>query len=365
MSKKKDKKENPKKKKNEKKNKKPQNVKSSEKEVVFKDVRLFRIMPIIFMAGIALIATGAGMAKYANYKYQIKQSQLSMNKNTELPILTGSSDRGTLTLGNSILSKDGKHLAIEFKYDDTAHQNLSAFGKNYKLWLVTDEKYDSSGFEMKYGFFGTDGVGVMQVTSSKGFPNKAFIVMLMDKTDLSSDTDLTGENVSDETLDKSITAQLAGADSSSDESSNDANNQESGGRPIYYARINPYSAKRLKMDWNDEKELVNQLFIKDNLKKIAKQKESDSAKLEQAKRKKKEYEKRLKANPNDATASQGVENLQSTVESLQANLETEDKNYAHLNDYKIANDILGKQQTKFKLLQTTTEKFNYLSNGDN
>lgn len=82
LSKRKDKKEKPKKKKN----KKPQNVKSSEKEVVFKDVRLFRIMPIIFMAGIALIATGAGMAKYANYKYQIKQSQLSMSKNTALPI---------------------------------------------------------------------------------------------------------------------------------------------------------------------------------------------------------------------------------------------------------------------------------------
>lgn len=361
LSKKKDKEEKPKKKKN----KKPQAVKSSEKEVVFKDVRLFRVMPIIFMAGVALIATGVGMAKYANYKYQIKQSQLSMSKNTALPILTGSSDRGTLTLGNSILSKDGKHLAVEFKYDDTAHQNLSAFGKNYKLWLVTDEKYDSSGFELKYGFFGTDGVGVMQVASSKGFPDKAFIVMLMDKTDLSSDTDLTGENVSDETLDKSITAQLAGANSSSNESSDSTNSQDSGGRPIYYARINPYSAKRLKTNWNDERELVNQLFIKDNLKKIAKQKESDLAKLEQAKRKKKEYEKRLKANPNDATASQGIDNLRSTIETLKNNLETEDKNYAHLNDYKVANDILGKQQTKFKLLQTTTKKFNYLSNGNN
>ena len=71
--------------------------KTNEKEVVFKDVRLFRIMPLIFMLGVILVGSGAGYAMYANHQYQVAQGKLSMAKNTPLPILTGSSDYGTLT----------------------------------------------------------------------------------------------------------------------------------------------------------------------------------------------------------------------------------------------------------------------------
>lgn len=341
-------------------------IKTNEKEVVFKDVRLFRIMPLIFMLGVILVGSGAGYAMYANHKYQVAQGKLSMAKNTTLPILTGSSDYGTLTLGNSILSKDRKHLAVEFKYNDTAHSNLSAFGRNYRLWFVTDDKYDTTGITMKYGFFGTDGVGVMQISSPKPFENKAFIVMLMDKSSLVTDDNLSGENVSDETIDKSITAQLAGAsDDSSDSESTGTDENKSAGRAVYYARINPYSAKHSRIDWgNDERELVNTLFIRDNLKKIAQQKKADSEKVARAKKKLAEYQERLRENPNDSTASEGVDNLNSTIQSLNENLATETKNYNHLASYNVQENILGRQQTKYRLLKYSSDKFNYL-NGNN
>ena len=106
------------------------NQKVPEKERVFADVRLYRIMPIVFLVGVLLLVTGIGLFWKTGHDYKIAQGKKSMPYGTQLPILSGSSDRGVLTLGNSILSKDKKHLAVEIKYDDTAHQYLSAFAKN-------------------------------------------------------------------------------------------------------------------------------------------------------------------------------------------------------------------------------------------
>ena len=288
------------------------NQKVPEKERVFADVRLYRIMPIVFLVGVLLLVTGIGLFWKTGHDYKIAQGKKSMPYGTQLPILSGSSDRGTLTLGNSILSKDKKHLAVEIKYDDTAHQYLSAFAKNYRLWLATDQDYDTSGIKMRYGFFGTDGVGVLQLTSNRPFENKAIVALLADHSKLATSQDLNGTSATDDTLEKSITAQLADATSDSSSMTDDSSSQKDEGAPIFYARLNPYSAKK-------------------------------------------------KINPNDQVANDGLTSIQGTIDSLNKDVSTNEKNYRTLKSHQLDENILGKQQTKFKLLKT--KNFEYFTTG--
>lgn len=339
------------------------NQKVPEKERVFADVRLYRIMPIVFLVGVLLLVTGIGLFWKTGHDYKIAQGKKSMPYGTQLPILSGSSDRGTLTLGNSILSKDKKHLAVEIKYDDTAHQYLSAFAKNYRLWLATDQDYDTSGIKMRYGFFGTDGVGVLQLTSNHPFENKAIVALLADHSKLATSQDLNGVSATDDTLDKSITAQLADATSSSSSMADDSSSQKDEGAPIFYARLNPYSAKKVNFNWdeNNEVKLVNELFINGNLARYQKEIKQSKEKLASAKKTLREYQKRLKINPNDQVANDGLTSIQNTIDSLNKDVSTNEKNYRTLKSHQLDEDILGKQQTKFKLLKT--KNFEYFTTG--
>lgn len=311
---------------------------------------MYRIMPLITLIGFLIVGLSFGTIFKNNHDYKVMLSRITMKKGTSLPLFQGES-KGDLTVGNVIVSKDNKNLAAEIKYDDTAHQQLSSFGKKYKLYIVTSKSYHIENLSAKYGFFGTDGNGVLTVKSKVPFPNEAFVVMIYDKGQLISSSDIQSDNVTDETLDKSITQQLAGDDSSSMTSAQSQTNEDTR-PPVYYIRVNPASSKRVDYNWgNNERKLVDNLFVKQNLAKYRKQINDAHKKIKMAQATLKEYDKRLAENPEDQTALSGKQQMEQSISALKEDVATADKNYQRMANYRIKKDALGVEQTNFKRLQ--------------
>lgn len=313
-------------------------------------------MPFLTLLGIFLIVGGFIGIFNTNRNYKIRQGQLSFASGTELPLYSGES-KGVLKMGNVIVSKDRKHAAVEIKYaDERAKKELSAFGKNYKIYVLTQKKYPTSGLKIKYGFFGTDGSGVLQISSPEPFINQAFVVMLADKTFLTSTSELTTSTVSDYAITKTITAQLADGTTDTSYGSSSANSESSRSRlniPFYYLRVNPGNITSTTDNWNgNEKELVKLLFVNKNLKKIENNLNDDRKKLKLAKQTLKEYNERLKANPEDTIAESGKREFESNITTLENDIQKELENYNKLKSYDIKDDILGSQQTKYNLIKT-------------
>lgn len=330
------------------------NEKVSEKQVLFSDVKMYRIMPFLALLGVILIFLGYGLTISNNHAYKVSQARLTMKEGAAMPLFQGKS-KGTLTVGNTIVSKDKKHVAVEIKYDDEAHQKLSAFGNRYKLALVTSTSYPGNEIHLKYGFFGSDGNGVLQISSEKEFKDEAFAVILIDHGQLVTSEELSTGTVTDDSINKSITAQLANGDMDSDDNYSQSNSANTSNKmpPMYYVRINPVSSKHVNYNWNnDERFLVKKLFVDDNLKKIKAQIKQNKANIAKAQITLKEYKQRLQENPNDQVAQSGISDIQSTIETLQQNADLAQKNYDRLVNVSIKKDALGQKQTKFDWYKT-------------
>lgn len=309
-----------------------------------------------------MVFGGFGYLGWQNHEYKVAQSKLAMPNNTQLPLFRGTA-KGNLTLKNVMLSKNHCQMAASIGYDDDAHRQLSAFGNKYKLWVVAPNGYPVKDLKVKYGFFGTDGNAILQVNSDKPLPNKAIVIIIVDAGNLVSNEELengTG-GTSDEDIDQSITAQLAtgSTQGSSDASSVTTNVSDS--VPMYYVRLNPYSAKHTNINWGDnEHELVESLFVKRNLRHIKHQIKINQRKLKQAKITKAEYDKRLKINSQDQTATDGKQEMESTIKGLNTSIEAQNKNYNRLSKARFGKNVLGDQQTKHKSL--LTENMQYFTN---
>lgn len=359
-----DKKKAKSKKKNNKKNDKEKNKNSSarvsEKEHVFRDVKYFRYMPYSLLVAVVLLIGGFGWMAYNNHQYSVEQSRLSMPMGTQLPLFKGTAKGSAqLTLGNSIISPDRKHMAVSIQYNADAHQYMSSFGYKYHLWLVADKGYPAQQIHMKYGFFGTDGNGILQISSDKPFRNQAIVVMLIDESNMVTSDQLNDSSspvANDNNIDKSITAQLAAGNmnNSSQDGNNNANSnsQKSSGPAIYYMRLNPYSAKKASKPWKDERELCDMLFVDSNLKKLKKQMNQTQEKLDSAKDTLNEYNERLKINPQDENAIQGKQNIEDSISNLQQTYKTDLKQYNRDKRYEISNNILGKEAHSFRTILT-------------
>lgn len=346
-----------------KKNDGPQRV--SEKEHLFSDVKLFRIMPILLVLSVLFIVIGwSGMA-YNTHKYNVAQGRVSMKQGETLPLYYGTQEnqqKGTLKIGRSIISKDHKQMAVSIQYDSNAHQNLSAFGNEYRLFFVCTPKYPAQNIHVKYGFFGTDGNGVLQITSDKPFVNEAFDIIMVDKQDLVSNSETLGgsdsNDMDSDQLDKSITAQLSNGTLAGDNSTDTTSTSDSAlaGKHLpasYYIRLNPYSAKQVDLNWGDnELKLVDNLFVKHNLAKIQKSIEKEKVQLKQAKNTLAEYDHRLSVNPNDSYAQNGKESIEQQISELQSDIKTDQKNFETIKKARLSKEILGEEANTYKLLRT-------------
>ena len=353
-----------------KKGKKNEVVRVAEKEHVFPDVRLFRYMPILFMISCLLMAGGFSYMGWENHEYKVAQGRLAMPNNTQLPLFKGQ-PKGVLTLKSVALSEDGKQMAASIGYDDDAHTQMSSFGKKYKLWVVAPNGYPIQDLKVKYGFFGTDGNAVLQVNSKHKLPNEAIVVIIVDAGHMVTQEDLEGStdtDTSDDSIDQSITAQLATGSTTDSESGNTAANSSSnpnakGAIPMYYVRLNPYSAKHTDVNWGDnERLMVDHLFVKHNLNHIQHQINSNKTKLKEAKSTRAEYNHRLKINPQDKTASEGKAGMDDEIKSLNDSIASQEANYKRLSKARFSKHVLGQQQTKFHYILTQNMQY-FANNG--
>lgn len=359
-------KKNKKKDKSKKKAEKEKNVPNrvSEKEHVFKDVRYFRYMPYSLLVALVLLIGGVGWMAYNNHQYSVEQSRLSMPKGTQLPLFKGTAKgQAQLTIGDSIVSPDKKHMAVSIQYNQAAHMNMSAFGNKYHLWLVTDKGYPVKNIHMKYGFFGTDGNGVLQISSDKPFRNQAIVVMLIDESNLVTEDELNSSSspVADNNIDKSITAQLAEGNmnnNSQDDGTNaNGNSHKSSGPPIYYMRLNPYSAEKVNREWDNERELCDLLFVNSNLKKLKKQMNSVRSRLKSAQETLDECNRRLEVNPQDQYATEKKQNMEDSINSLQSTYNQDLKQYKKDKAYRISKHILGDEADSFRVIETNNMSY--------
>lgn len=307
------------------------------------DVKLFYIMPLLLIIGFLLVAGSQVMVHMNSKDYKEKILASSMQYGEVLPLWGGTAS-GVLNLGHTMLSKDGKTLAVEVKYDENAHQQLSSFGNRYKLRLV-DTTDNVMNVEMTYGLFGTDGSGVLTIHSEKGFKDHAFIVMIIDNGQLVTTEDLQMKQpMNDAEIDKSITAQLSGANS--DQTSSEQEEQKRRMPPLYYIRLNGKNATRSDKNWNNDRDLVNDLFVKSNLEKIDKQKEDIQKKIERGNRTLKEMEDRVKENPDDSIAQGNIQDLKASLGNLEESLAAADANIKRIKESTIKENVLAPKQKK-------------------
>lgn len=307
-------------------------------------------MPISLIVGLLLFIVGFVWIQKNGSAYKAETMASSMEYKQQLPLWGGTS-KGVLTLGHTKLSRNRKELAVEIRYDESAHKALSSFGNRYKLRLVTTKGTPVNDIHLSYGIFGTDGSGVLTVKSDKGFVDQSFIVMLIDNGQLVTSTDLNQESqLSDSDLDKSITAELSDPNSESDQSTdnNSQDNKRSNLPPLYYVRLNALNAKRNYRNWDNDSELVEDLFVKDNLKELESDMNDSKTKLKKAQHTLDEMNRRLAENKNDTVAQNGKSDIESSMANLKANYKSAKSRYDKLITSTISSDVLEPKQNKFR-----------------
>lgn len=316
------------------------------------DVKISYVMPFLFAVGAIGIVGSEGAIIHNNSVYKAKVLASSMEKGAQLPSWGRTVD-AKLTLGNTILSPDGKDMAVQVMYDTSAHNTLTSFGDQYRLRVITPQDNPMKGVKLSYGMFGTDGDGVLTIHSDKGFSDKAFVVMIIDGSQLVTSNDLqSGSNgvTTDQTLDDSITAQLSGSDSASSGDSSSFNKKQLSMPPIYYVRLNAKNVSKVKHDWTNDRQLVKELFVNDKINSLKKSLAQTKSKMNATQKSLDEMNKRLSDNPNDKIAQTNQQSLQGTLATIQESYSSAQANLKKLEDSTLKKNILAPKQDKHELL---------------
>lgn len=324
--------------------KKPQKIKRKYKKP--SDVKWFYFMPALLVVGLIFVISGWVMVQHNSSEYKKKIMASSMAKGEDLYLRNGRSE-GTLTLGNTLLSADEKTLAVEIRYDEAAHKQLSSFGQNYNLYLIDTEDNIMDDAEINYGMFGTDGSGVLTIHREEGFKNKAFMVFILDKGVLVTTEDLkTDRTMTDTEISKSLSAQLAEIDAKHNDGESKMNDDRL--PPTYVVRLNAQSAEKSYRNWNNDRELVEDLFVDGNLKKIEQKKESIEEQISAGEKTLEEMNQRLDKNPDDEIALSNKQDIENSLRRLEDELKKAEDNFNKISETKIEKDVLEPKQSKFE-----------------
>lgn len=327
------------------------------------DVKIYYVMPTLL--AFALVGmVGAGIKVQQNgavYQQQVLAS--AMTQGEPLPSW-GRTTQAKLTLGTTKLSKDGKTLAVEIKYDDTAHQVLSSFGNKYNLRLVTPKENPMKGTKVAYGMFGTDGSGVLTVHRDQGFNGKAFVIMLVDRGWLVTSDELQNDRAAqttDSDLDKSITATLSNPNQGSNDTTDSAQQKKTAEQeklpPIYYVRLNAKTTPHAKRNWKNDRQIVEDLFVRHNVAQLNQKVKAAEKKKVQAEKTIKEMQDRLAKNPQDTIAQNNIDDLNGLITQNDQSLQQLKKQRTKIVDHSISKDIL---EPKAHKLQTFYADLNTL-----
>lgn len=314
------------------------------------DAKLFYRMPILLLVGIFCMLGGGLIVWHNNSEYTQKIMSSSMPKGTALPIRMGTGGTGgtgKLTLGNSLLSADGETLAVEIQYNEEAHNSLSSFGDNYSLNLIVTRENPMKNAKVNYGMFGTDGSGVLTIHQKGGFADKAFMIYLIDKGIIvSSDSLGTRRTMTDEEIEKSLAKQLEEIDTQTD-----TDNEKTTDKvlpPTYVIRLNAFNAEKSYRNWDTDSEVVEDLFVDGNLKKIKEKQKEMGKQLESGETSLEEMNKRLEKNEHDSTAQRNKQELERNIKTLKEELEKAQKNYDKISKSHIQSDVLEPKQESFE-----------------
>lgn len=326
-----------------KKKQRPQKIKRKYKKP--SDVKLFYIMPGLLLIGLVCIFAGVIIVHKNSVNYNEKVLASSMAKGENLFVRTGKAE-GNLTLGNTLLSADEKTLAVEIRYDDASRKQLSAFGDNYNLYLIDTEENIMEGADLSYGMFGTDGSGVLTIHREEGFQNKAFMVFILDKGVLVTSEELqTGRTMSDAEISQSLARQLAQIEESNNATSETDNERMP---PTYVLRLNAHSSEKSYRNWENDREVVEDLFVDRNLQRIQDNKEKIETKIKSGEQTLEEMDLRLEKNPDDNTALSSKQEIENQLKTLDKELKKAEENYKKITETTIETDVLAPKQTEFE-----------------
>lgn len=307
-------------------------------------------MPGLLVIGAVCIAIGSIIVHNNSVEYEEQILASSMAKGEELFVRNGKTD-GTLTLGNTLLSENKKTMAVEVKYDEEAHKELSSFGQNYNLYLVDTEDNVMSDAELSYGMFGTDGSGVLTIHRDEGFQNKAFMVFILDKGVITTRDDLdAGNTMTDTEIDKSLSSQLAQMDDDNDREreKDDSYMDDEHLPPTFVMRLNAHSSKVSNRNWQNDREIVEDLFVDKNLKKIEQEKKNIEEQIESGEQTLEEMDQRLEENPEDEIAADNKSDIENSIDSLKDERDKAEKNFEEISSSNIADDVLDPAQTDYE-----------------
>lgn len=325
---------------------KPQKIKRKYRKP--SDVKWFYFMPVLLVIGLIFVAAGGMIVHHNSSEYTKKIMASSMAKGESLFLRNGTSE-GSLTLGNTLLSADEKTLAVEVRYDEAAHKQLSSFGENYNLYLIDTEDNVMDNTELSYGMFGTDGSGVLTIHREAGFQDKAFMVFILDKGVLVTTEDLqTDRTMTDAEISKSLASQLAEIDAGNNDDTNESNVADDRLPPTYVMRLNAHSSEKSYRNWDSDREVVEDLFVDGNLKKIEKKKEDIERKVKAGEQTLDEMNQRLEKNPDDNTALSSKQEIENALESLEDELQKAEDNFNQISESKIEKDVLAPKQSVFE-----------------
>lgn len=307
-------------------------------------------MPGLLVIGAVCIAIGSIIVHNNSVEYEKQILASSMAKGEELFVRNGKTD-GTLTLGNTLLSENKKTMAVEVKYDEEAHKELSSFGQNYNLYLVDTEDNVMSDTELSYGMFGTDGSGVLTIHRDEGFQNKAFMVFILDKGVITTRDDLdAGDTMTDTEIDKSLSSQLAQMDDDNDREreKDDSYMDDEHLPPTFVMRLNAHSSETSNRNWQNDREIVEDLFVDKNLKKIEEEKKNIEEQIESGEQTLEEMDQRLEENPEDEIAADNKSDIENSIDSLKDERDKAEKNFEEISSSNIADDVLDPVQTDYE-----------------
>src|SRR5699024_4674745 len=274
-----------------------------------------------------------------------------------------SKTKAKVHIGSVWTDKNRDVTMIQLKYDKGARNQLSTKGKNYRLYLVSEEE-GKPDVEMQYGILGTQGDGFLFIKGDLG--ERAYQVFIANQVELADNddvddgegNDLTVDSNPDEITDSQMEKALSeseGADEDGQWSFGKDSEEQSEADNIDF-RVNAYSEKTKVYNGSfltddgeiDYGKIINQSNVKEKLKDINDQIDEREKRDKNLHSRLEEFESRAKDNKEDDEAKGQIketkEDIQENKERLDVLKKMKDR-YEHANFNK---DDFGEMQEHYK-----------------
>lgn len=314
---------------------------------------------LITLALVLLLASSIGYFMVGKSKY----NYWSLN-NTTAPgtTLAYSRSLAPVTIASVWTDKNRDVTVVEFKYDDTAKNLLSTKGKNYNLYLATDKKDPNPKVEkMEYGLLGTEGNGYLFIKGK--LKPRAYQIYIANTLEFTSETSDVSTSTTVSDIDESVTKKISEV-SLSDISDNGIaeDKEKKADEPVadnINFRINNYSVntkvfKGSFLDANgdiDYSAILKNTNIKTLIDFTNKQIEKSEHQLTILDVGLKEYQDRLRQNPEDLQAKENIETTKTSIEEEKKVLRELEQTKAKYVTADFDKSSFGEMQEKFKVVR--------------